>query len=166
VREVLGADPGDRFGTIFTEADGLGLGDPGDEALMALAHLLIQTPRHSTGNRRVPAGYTYLGQFIDHDITFDPSSRLDDATPPTTLRNFRTPRYDLDSLYGAGPLDQPFLYDWKEESVGGEKRRRGAKLLVGSSKRPFAVAVVVVVGLVVVVIPIGHSRMLACSWRC
>jgi hypothetical protein len=135
VREVLGADPGDRFGTIFTEDDGLGLGDPGDEALMALAHLLIQTPRHSTGNRRVPAGYTYLGQFIDHDITFDPSSRLDDATPPTTLRNFRTPRYDLDSLYGAGPLDQPFLYDWKKESVGGEKRLRGAKLLVGSSKR-------------------------------
>jgi hypothetical protein len=25
-------------------------------------------------NPDVPAGYTYLGQFIDHDITFDTSS--------------------------------------------------------------------------------------------
>ena len=83
----------------------------------------------------MPAGYTYLGQFIDHDITFDPSSRLDDETPPTALRNFRTPRFDLDSLYGEGPLDEPFLYDWDEQSVGDEKRLRGTKLLVGTSRK-------------------------------
>ena len=27
-------------------------------------------------NLGIPAGYTYLGQFIDHDITFDPTSSL------------------------------------------------------------------------------------------
>ncbi|MDQ3575752.1 MAG: hypothetical protein M3404_12690 [Actinomycetota bacterium] len=31
----------------------------------------------------VPAGYTYLGQFIDHDITFDPMSSLDRLNDPT-----------------------------------------------------------------------------------
>ena len=51
----------------------------------------------------VPAGYTYLGQFIDHDITFDPVSSLQRQNDPNALHNFRTPRFDLDSLYGAGP---------------------------------------------------------------
>ena len=85
----------------------------------------------STGNKNVAGGYTYLGQFIDHDITFDPTSKLGSPNDPATLRNFRTPRFDLDSLYGAGPLDQPFLYDWDARSVGGVKRLRGVKLLVG-----------------------------------
>ena len=74
----------------------------------------------------VPAGYTYLGQFIDHDITFDPMSKLDVPNDPHTLVNFRTPRLDLDSLYGGGPLDQPFLYDWPQSGEPG-----GTKLLVG-----------------------------------
>ena len=63
-------------------------------------------------NTRIPAGYTYLGQFVDHDITFDPVSRLDRAIDPHALTNFRTPRLDLDSVYGAGPVVQPYLYDW------------------------------------------------------
>jgi hypothetical protein len=61
-------------------------------------------------NPRIPAGYTYLGQFIDHDITFDPVSSLTRQNDPNALNNFRTPRLDLDSLYGRGPADQPFLY--------------------------------------------------------
>ena len=59
----------------------------------------------------IPAGYTYFGQFIDHDITFDPTSSLMRKNDPNALRNFRTPRLDLDCLYGAGPDDQPYLYD-------------------------------------------------------
>ena len=30
----------------------------------------------------IPAGYTYLGQFIDHDLTFDPASSLDKHQRP------------------------------------------------------------------------------------
>ena len=60
------------------------------------------------GRRRgvaVQAGFTYLGQFIDHDLTFDKtrsrSARsLSDAPPAGPL-----PSLDLDSLYGAGPDD-------------------------------------------------------------
>jgi hypothetical protein len=100
---------------------------------MELERRLIRTPKHSTGNPWVPAGYTYLGQFIDHDITFDPTSRLDRDNEPTRLVNFRTPRFDLDSLYGHGPLDQPYLYDG-DPPRRGMKKLRGVKLLVGSSE--------------------------------
>ncbi len=57
----------------------------------------------------VPAGYTYLGQFIDHDLTFDSTSTLNPSSSSPT--NFRTPRFDLDCLYGDGPSAQPYLYD-------------------------------------------------------
>jgi hypothetical protein len=59
----------------------------------------------------IPALYTYLGQFIDHDITFDPSSSLQKANDPDALTDFRTPAFDLDNVYGRGPDDQPYLYN-------------------------------------------------------
>ena len=61
-------------------------------------------------NPVIPAGFTYLGQFIDHDITFDPASSLQRQNDPDALHDFRTPRFDLDSVYGRGPDDQPYLY--------------------------------------------------------
>jgi Animal haem peroxidase len=74
-------------------------------------------------NLLMTAGYTYFGQFIDHDLTFDNTSSLnpadvskqDQATgDPDKDRipsNLRTPRLDLDSLYGDGPDAHPFMYD-------------------------------------------------------
>ncbi|RUM25726.1 peroxidase [Rhizobium vallis] len=62
-------------------------------------------------NPAIPAGFTYFGQFLDHDITFDPVSSLDRFNDPDALQDFRTPRLDLDSVYGSGPADQPFLYE-------------------------------------------------------
>jgi hypothetical protein len=59
----------------------------------------------------ISAGYTYLGQFIDHDITFDPASSLQRKNDPNALIDYRTPRFDLDNLYGRGPADQPYLYE-------------------------------------------------------
>ena len=67
----------------------------------------------------IPALYTYLGQFIDHDITFDPASSLQKQNDPDALVDFRTPAFDLDNVYGRGPDDQPYLYD-------------GAKFLLGN----------------------------------
>ena len=61
-------------------------------------------------NLGIPAGYTYLGQFIDHDITFDPASSLQKQNDPEALVDFRTPRLDLDNLYGRGPADQPYMF--------------------------------------------------------
>jgi Animal haem peroxidase len=62
-------------------------------------------------NQGIDAGYTYLGQFIDHDLTFDPASSLQKQNDPNGLEDYRTPRFDLDSVYGRGPDDQPYLYE-------------------------------------------------------
>ncbi len=58
----------------------------------------------------IPAAYTYFGQFIDHDLTFDPASSLQKQNDPDALVDYRTPRFDLDNVYGRGPDDQPYLY--------------------------------------------------------
>ena len=62
------------------------------------------------GVSSIPAGFTYFGQFVDHDITFDVSSTLDAATDANTINNMRSPALDLDSVYGRGPGLDPFLY--------------------------------------------------------
>ncbi len=62
-------------------------------------------------NPRLTAGFTFLGQFLDHDITFDPTSSLEQQNDPGAIRNFRTPAFELDSVYGAGPSVQPYLFD-------------------------------------------------------
>jgi hypothetical protein len=72
-------------------------------------------------NQHLPAVMTYFGQFLDHDITFDPTSSLERQNDPEATRNFRTPALDLDSIYGAGPAASPFLYD----------QTRPLKMLVG-----------------------------------
>jgi hypothetical protein len=58
----------------------------------------------------IPSAYTYLGQFIDHDLTFDPASSLQKQNDPDALVDYRTPRFDLDNVYGRGPDDQPYMY--------------------------------------------------------
>jgi len=55
---------------------------------------------------QIPAGFTYLGQFTDHDLTFDKTSvMLGENVSPADLLQARSPTLDLDSLYGAGPTD-------------------------------------------------------------
>jgi len=58
------------------------------------------------GTGPIPAGYTYLGQFVDHDLTFDRTQvTLGQHVSPADLLQARSPTLDLDSLYGAGPTD-------------------------------------------------------------
>lgn len=55
----------------------------------------------------IPAGYTYLGQFIDHDISLDlsriPFTQI--AATRGRFRNGRTPFFDLETLYGSEIAD-------------------------------------------------------------
>ena len=54
----------------------------------------------------VPAGYTYLGQFIDHDVTMDRTAKaLGEHVTVDELLQGRSPALDLDSVYGRGPRD-------------------------------------------------------------
>jgi hypothetical protein len=56
------------------------------------------------GRGGMPAGFTYLGQFIDHDLTFDVTTvALGEDVSPADMLQGRSPSLDLDSLYGAGP---------------------------------------------------------------
>lgn len=52
----------------------------------------------------VPGGFTYLGQFVDHDLTADKTavSLGADVTVDELIQG-RSPSLDLDSLYGRGP---------------------------------------------------------------
>ncbi len=110
-----------RFGRMFRNLPPFA---PDDQALSALAATMSEPEPPAGGgaaggqdvadpldNPAIPAGFTYLGQFVDHDITFDPASKLQRENDPDALRDFRTPRFDLDSVYGRGPDDQPYLYE-------------------------------------------------------
>jgi hypothetical protein len=62
-------------------------------------------------NPEMTAGMTFLGQFLDHDITFDKRSVLNANVSPMRTTNFRSAAFDLDSVYGDGPQRSPNLYD-------------------------------------------------------
>lgn len=83
---------------------------------------LEDEPDHEE-NLFLPAGYTYLGQFVDHDLTFDTTSSVDLHSPPP--RNQRTLRFDLDCLYGSSPADRPFMYGPDKASFVIGRTRRG-----------------------------------------
>jgi len=78
--------------------------------LVRLGNAMME-PDAESADSRIPSAYTYLGQFIDHDITFEAKSddmvKLSDdefrvLTPEeikTKITNGRTPGLDLDNVY-------------------------------------------------------------------
>src|SRR5204863_1845135 len=108
------AQPSDALAAALRD-----IGKPGGlldakDNLAAGPVLLITDPALSANNPDNPthtAGTTFMGQFMDHDITFDTSSKLGTPTEPTTTRNFRSPTFDLDTVYGGGPVSDAQLYD-------------------------------------------------------
>jgi hypothetical protein len=87
---------------------------------MALGEMMLDDPNdRPTGTPF--AGYTYLGQFVDHDLTFDVTPlRLAGKVSVEDTPNFRSPRLDLDQLYGGGPTVSPYLY--RRDSPRGAER--------------------------------------------
>jgi hypothetical protein len=152
----------DSFGRLFrlapfarrsekVEAALRELGEPGglldaNDRLEAGPKALILDLSLSANNPNNPsqtAGTTFFGQFLDHDMTFDGSSRLGHATAPEAARNLRTPAFDLDSVYGAGPVADQHLYDPADhvklavESGGVHEdlpRRAGGGAIVGDPR--------------------------------
>jgi hypothetical protein len=121
----------DRFGRMFSQLKPFA--EPSrrlEEALMEIGKAggildandaldrgpvdLITDPALSLNNPNNPAqtaGTTFMGQFMDHDMTFDLTSRLGRPTDPEDSPNARTPALDLDSVYGGGPIADPALYE-------------------------------------------------------
>jgi len=68
----------------------------------------------------VEAGQPFFGQYLAHDITAD-RSPLRAHADINVLRNVRSPRANLEALYGGGPVGSPYLFDQADS----------AKLLLG-----------------------------------
>jgi hypothetical protein len=120
----------DRFGRMFPQlppfaepsqklsAALLEIGKPGGildakDDLAAGPVALIVDPAlniDNPNNTLHTAGTTFMGQFMDHDVTFDLTSRLGVPTAPEQSSNERDPAFDLDSVYGGGPIADPELY--------------------------------------------------------
>ena len=102
-----------RFGTMFKKLPAFA---PRDDLLESLARTMVEDQtipddQNLNTSPRLFAGFTFVGQFIDHDITFDNTPLDQQQADPDARVNFRTPRYDLDSVYGRGPAYEPAFYD-------------------------------------------------------
>jgi hypothetical protein len=84
------------------------------------------------GNANIPATYTYVGQFVDHDITLElVSAELPDLVAPDLtplgqaeirqkIRNARTATLELESVYGEpAPRDGAKMRIGKVAQSGG-----------------------------------------------
>lgn len=134
--EILFTTP---FGYMFAHAATrpdclLPVAERTEDALLELGAAMADPGLDAGLNSGVPAVFTYLGQFIDHDITArtDRESEvsqigyrdgrprritpLDPAFVVANLKNGRRPQLDLDSLYGDGPalLHEPAVADATE----------------------------------------------------
>ena len=89
-----------RFSRMGPKGMGKQLGEPNRLRLAEAMTADVLT------DGQMPAGFTYLGQFIDHDLTFDKSGLMEGVDiSPVDIEQSRSPTLDLDSLYGLGPQD-------------------------------------------------------------
>jgi len=58
----------------------------------------------------LPSEYTYLGQFIDHNLDFDVTAQPTADVNANALTNFESFRFDLNNVFGGGPTVDPQLY--------------------------------------------------------
>lgn len=110
--------PEGRFGRLFPA---LNPRAPTGETLaetMGAAGGPMDAATASNLSTAIPAGFTFLAQFFDHDLDFDPTSSLERQADPNAITNFRTPALDLDNAYASGPTASPHIYD---STSGGEK---------------------------------------------
>src|SRR4051794_17587458 len=112
IPSVAGREAEGRFGLMFKKLPGYA---PPDDALVDLAHTMTEPAEPASGDPlddpRLPAGFTFFGQFVDHDLTFDQTPLGNQQVDPHGLTNFDTARFDLASVYGRGPQASPELYD-------------------------------------------------------
>ena len=98
-----------RFGKMFQD---LAPFRPPDQALIDLGRAMRESQPEdpALNNSDIPAGFTYLGQFIDHDITRDNTEGFPPFEDPELIKQGRRVTLELDSLYGQGPGRNPDLY--------------------------------------------------------
>src|SRR5262245_59635088 len=111
------ANDGGRYRLLFEGLSPLEAEESNLHALGALGGPCDGSPLEAGGgdDASVEARWPFFGQFVAHDITADRSSLVDRADP-AALRNSRSPRVNLESLYGSGPVGSPYLYERDDPS--------------------------------------------------
>jgi hypothetical protein len=98
-----------RFCRLFPDLEKF---RPDDAGLIALGKVLMDPFVPGAGDSQIPAGFTYFGQFVDHDITFDRTQGIPSGSlEPEEIEQGRSPALELDNVYGRGPEDSPELYE-------------------------------------------------------
>ena len=130
------AAPPFRFSRMGPRGVGVQLGEPNRKKIADAM------TAGGGGPSQVPAGFTYLGQFVDHDLTFDKTAvMLGENVSPAQLLQGRSPSLDLDSLYGAGPQDPARRsstarrHPPEDRQDGRGRRRRGEERLRPPARR-------------------------------
>jgi hypothetical protein len=112
---------GGRYGRMFPELTALDISDQLLREVGGAGGPCECTHEVLAG---VAAGWPFFGQFVAHDITAD-RSPLTARADVAQLRNVRSPRANLECVYGGGPVGSPYLFD----------RRDPVKLLVSAGGR-------------------------------
>lgn len=91
------------------------LGEPADDTQRQINEdvaVAMTTDVAADPDSDIPAGFTYLGQFVDHDLTLDKTAvHLGQDVTVAELLQGRSPALDLDSLYGLGPGRESRFYE-------------------------------------------------------
>lgn len=91
-----------------------------EETRIALATAMTdgQVAQPDSVDPAIPAGFTYLGQFVDHDLTMDRTeAQLGEDVNLDELVQGRSPALDLDSVYGRGPTDREDRKFYNEDGL-------------------------------------------------
>lgn len=84
-----------------------------DEAALDLARAMTaggEGDRGACANPQIPAGVTFVLQFMAHDLTLGRSGAAAAVPAPGCIDRARTPALDLACLYAGTPDDRPDLY--------------------------------------------------------
>ena len=118
IARAVGRASEGKFGLMFQQLPAF---EPADDLLRELGRSMVD-PRDASpqndpsdgdalDNPSISAGFTFLGQFVDHDMTLDLTPLSLQQSDPNAVKNFDTPFFDLASVYGRGPAKDPQLYD-------------------------------------------------------
>ena len=112
---------------------------PGDDAATRAANAAVKARLSglaqamgggdASANPNLPSGYTYLLQFVAHDLVHTSVALASLDEDMTGIVNLRLGRLRLDGLYGGGPFATPAVYEAEVDTsyVRGRLRVGGSK---------------------------------------
>lgn len=94
-------------------------------------------PRNPDHPDALPAGFAFLGRFIEHELTLDCASEHEKQVDAEALHHFRPARLALDGVYGSGPDGAEYLYERLDRArflLGSDTEGNGGRDIVRNSE--------------------------------